>query len=50
MSEEFIVNTANDYDMDKYDVQRYYDAYGSSGEFYECLEEFINNRMDKEQT
>jgi len=42
----FIINTANDYDMDEYDVQRFYDAYGNSNEFYEKLEEFIEDRMN----
>jgi hypothetical protein len=46
MSEEFIVNTANDYDMDKHDVQRFYDAYGNSNEFYEHLEKFIEDRRN----
>ncbi len=40
----FIYNTAKDYAMDYQTVERYYNRYPDSSEFYEKLEEFIQER------
>ena len=42
MSDNFIKQTAIDYDMLIYDVERIYNLYPN--EFYQKLEEFISNR------
>ena len=41
---QFIVNTAKDYDMSYGEVKSFYDKYGSSLLLYERLEEFIKTR------
>lgn len=42
MTDNFIKQTAIDYDMSIYDVERIYNLYPN--EFYQKLEEFISNR------
>jgi hypothetical protein len=42
MNNNFIIQTAKDYDMDVSEVQRIYNQYPDN--FYEKLEEFILNR------
>jgi hypothetical protein len=45
MNESFIKQTAQDYDMSVYEVERIYNQYPN--DFYQKLEEFILNRSKK---
>ena len=42
----FIIQTARDYDIDVSQVEIIYAKYGASLEFYEKLEEFIKERAN----
>lgn len=44
MSSGFISQTANDYDIEEYIVEKIYNKYYESGEFYDELEKFVSNR------
>lgn len=47
MNESLINQAARDYDMEVHQVQNIYDRYFESGEFYEALERFIENRANQ---
>jgi hypothetical protein len=40
----FVTQTAKDYDMPVYIVQKTYDRYGSTGSFYDELEKIVKER------
>lgn len=44
MNPEFIKQTAFDYDMEEYIVEKIYLKYYESGTFYDELEKYISNR------
>ena len=45
----FIENTAKDYDMSYYKVESIYNRWSDEGLFYEKLEEFIKQRRNKNE-
>jgi hypothetical protein len=49
MNENFIKQTARDYDMSEFQVRVYYEKYFELGTFYDELEKFVQSRANSLQ-
>ena len=49
MNDNFIKQTARDYDMSEFQVRVFYDKYFESGTFYDELENYVQSRANSLQ-